>query len=117
MKKKDEVLSRFVEFKAVVENQTNKKIKASRSDNGGEYISNAFRDLCAKEGIKRELTTPHNPQWNGVAERKNRNIMGAAKAMLHDQGLPMFLWVEACNTAVFLQNMSLHKVLGRARSS
>jgi transposase InsO family protein len=84
MKKKDEVLSRFVEFKALVENQTNKKIKALRSDNRGEYISNAFRDLCAKEGIRRELTAPHNPQQNGVDECKNCSIMGAAKAMLHD---------------------------------
>jgi hypothetical protein len=58
MKKKDEVLSRFVEFKALVENQTSNKIKAFRSDNKGEYISNTFKDLCAKEGIKRELTAP-----------------------------------------------------------
>jgi hypothetical protein len=26
----------------------------------------------------------------------------------------MFLWVEACNTVVFIQNKCLHKVLGRA---
>ena len=32
--------------------------------------------------------------------------------MLHDQGLPLFLWAEACNTAVYLQNMSLHHALG-----
>jgi len=61
MKNKDEVLSRFVEFKVLVENHTNKKIKSLRSDNKGEYISNAFRDLCAKEGIERELIAPHNP--------------------------------------------------------
>jgi hypothetical protein len=66
MKKKDEVLSRFVEFKALVENQIDKKIKALSSDNGGGYISNAFRDFCAKEGIEREITAPHNPQQNGV---------------------------------------------------
>ena len=84
MKKKDEVLSKFVEFKALVENQTNKKIKALRSDNRGEYISNAFRDLCAKEGIRRDLIAPHNPQQNGVVEHKNLNIVGASKAMLHD---------------------------------
>ena len=45
-------------------------------------------------------------------ERKNRSIIGAAKAMLHDQGLPLFLWAEACNTAVYLQNRSLHPALG-----
>jgi hypothetical protein len=59
-------------------------------------------------------TTPHNPQRNGVAKRKNHSIVGVAKAMLHDQGMPMFLWAKACNTTVFLQNRSPHKVLGRA---
>lgn len=32
--------------------------------------------------------------------------------MLHDQGLPLFLWAEACNTAVYLQNRSPHRALG-----
>jgi hypothetical protein len=45
-------------------------------------------------------------------KRKNRAIVGAARAMLHDQGLPLFLWVEACNTVVYLQNRSPHRVLG-----
>ena len=84
MKKKDEVLDKFMEFKALVEKQIKKKIKAVRSDNGGEYISNAFKEFCAKEGISRELIAPHNPQQNGVAERKNKSIVGAARAMLHD---------------------------------
>ena len=53
-------------------------------------------------GIRREFTVPYNPQQNRVAERKNRSIIGAAKAMLHDQELLLFLWVEACNTVVYL---------------
>ena len=32
--------------------------------------------------------------------------------MLHDQGLPLFLWVEACYTAVYLQNRSPHRAMG-----
>jgi hypothetical protein len=32
--------------------------------------------------------------------------------MLHDQGLPLFLWAEACYTAVYLQNRSPHKAVG-----
>ena len=59
-----------------------------------------------------ELTAPHNPQQNGVAERKNISIVGVARVMLHDQGLPLHLWVEACNTTVYLQNISPHHVLG-----
>jgi hypothetical protein len=31
---------------------------------------------------------------------KNWFIIGVAKAMIHDQDLFMFLWLEACNTTV-----------------
>ena len=82
--------------------QTGQKIKSLRSDNGGEYTLGEFVEYCAEVGIRREFTIPYNPQQNGVAERKNRSIGGAAKAMLHDQGLPLFLWAEACNMAVYL---------------
>jgi hypothetical protein len=95
MKTKGQVFSRFQEFKSFVENQTGKKIRVLRSDNGGEYTSKEFMEFCVGEGIKRELIVPYNPQQNGVAERKNMAIVGAARAMLHDQGLPLFLWAEA----------------------
>ena len=32
--------------------------------------------------------------------------------MLHDQGLPIHLWAEACNTAIYVQNHCPHRVLG-----
>jgi len=59
--KRDGVFSKFVEFKALVERETRKKVKGLRSDNGGEFVSNIIKDLCAKEGIRRELIVPHNP--------------------------------------------------------
>ena len=34
------------------------------------------------------------------------------RVLLHDQGLPLFLWVDACYTAVYLQNRSPHRVVG-----
>jgi transposase InsO family protein len=113
LKTKSEVFKRFQEFKALVENQTGRKIKVLRSDNGGEYTSTEFADFCTQQGIRRQLTVPYNPQQNGVAERKNRAIVGAARSMLHDQALPFYLWAEACSTAVYLQNRSPHRALGR----
>ena len=37
--------------------------------------------------------------------------MEAAKEMLHDQDLPMHLWVEAARTVVYVQNRTPHRVL------
>ena len=62
MKNKDEVFIKFKEFKALIENHTEKKIKTFRLDNDGEFTSNEFKELCKGSGIKRELSTPYNPQ-------------------------------------------------------
>jgi transposase InsO family protein len=78
MQKKDQTFSNFCEFNALVVKELGKQVKALRSDNGGEYISNKFKYVCSREGILRELIAPHNPQKNGVAERKNRTIVGAS---------------------------------------
>ena len=78
MQKKDQTFLRFCDFKALVEKESAKKIRALQRNNGGEYVSQQFKDFCTTEGIKRELTTPHNPQQNGVSERKKRLIVGEA---------------------------------------
>jgi transposase InsO family protein len=65
---KDEVFNKLKEFKALIENLSKRKIKILRLDNGGEYTSKEFVNLCKDVGIKRELTTPYNPQKNSVAE-------------------------------------------------
>ena len=57
------------------------------------------------------MSTPYNPQQNGIVERKSRTIMEAARAMLHDQDLPMHLWAEAARTTVYVQNHTPHRVL------
>ena len=92
MKKKDEVFKWFLSLKALVENQTGRKIKILRTDNGTEYESNEFNEFCVEAGIKRETTIPYTLEQDGVAERKNRTIMEATRAMLHDEGLLKFLW-------------------------
>ena len=103
---------RLKEFKDLVENLSENNIKTLRSDNGREFTLGDFKDLCKESGIKRELTTPYNPQENVLAERKNRSIMEAVKAMIHDQDLPMHLWAEATKTVVYVQNKISHSAPG-----
>jgi hypothetical protein len=62
LKSKDEVLGKFKEFKALVENLSERKIKILRLDNEGEYTSNEFEIFCKDVEIKRKFTTPYNPQ-------------------------------------------------------
>jgi transposase InsO family protein len=86
----------------LIENLSERKIKILRLNNEGEYTSKYFLRFCRDAGIKRDLTTPYNPQQNGVSERKNRTIMEAVKTMIHDQDLPIHLWAEAIRTTVYV---------------
>jgi transposase InsO family protein len=112
LKSKNEVFGKFKEFKALIENLFERKIKMLMLDNRGEYTSKEFVNFCKYVGIKRELTTPYDPQQNGVVERNNITIMEAVKTMIHDQDLPMHLWEEATRTTVYVQNKLSHSALG-----
>ena len=84
LKTKAGVLAIFQEFKAQVENLTRRRNKVLRSDNGGEYTSMDFSDFYIEARIKREYIVPYNPQQNEFAERKNKTIIEATKATIHD---------------------------------
>nr|GEW00386.1 hypothetical protein [Tanacetum cinerariifolium] len=55
----------------------------------------------------REFSVPRTPQQNGIVERKNRTLIEAARTMLADSLLPVLFWVEAVNTACYVQNRVL----------
>ncbi|GJY25201.1 putative ribonuclease H-like domain-containing protein [Tanacetum coccineum] len=62
---------------------------------------------CTKKGIKREYSVARTPQQNGVAERRNRTLIEAARTMLADSKLPTTFWAEAVSTACYVQNRVL----------
>ena len=96
------VFQTFKKWKCLVENETDKKLKCLRSDNGGEYCSHAFEDYCSTNGIRRQKTVPRTPQENGVVERMNKTIMEHARSMRLHARLPLHMWQEAINTIVYL---------------
>ena len=65
-----------------MEDQTEKKIKVPRTDNGGDFCSKEFEEFCKKCGIARKKAAPYTPQQNGVAERMNKTLMERARSML-----------------------------------
>lgn len=104
IKRKSEVFQKFVEWKALVEKSTGKRLKVLRTDNGGEYTSAEFENYLKGEGIRHELTVPKTPEQNGVAERMNRTLVETVRCMLTDGKLPKKFWAEAINTAVYIRN-------------
>jgi len=68
---KTEVLKYLKEYKAFIENQTNKKLKHFRSDGGGKFINEPFKTFCAKASIIMEQTAPYSLAQNSIAECVN----------------------------------------------
>ncbi|GJT24067.1 putative ribonuclease H-like domain-containing protein [Tanacetum coccineum] len=104
---KDETSEILKNFIKEVENLVDKKVKIIRSDNGTEFKNKVMDEFCREKGIKREYSVARTPQQNGVAERKNRTLIEAARTMLADSKLPTTFWAEAVSTACYVQNRVL----------
>nr|GEX36195.1 putative ribonuclease H-like domain-containing protein [Tanacetum cinerariifolium] len=104
---KDETSPILKTFITGLENQFSLKVKVIRSDNGTEFKNNDLNQFCGIKGIKMEFSVPRTPQQNGIAERKNRTLIKAARTMLADSLLPIPFWAEAVNTACYVQNKVL----------
>lgn len=104
LKSKSDVAPLFQQFVRRVQVETGKQVTVLRSDNGGEYFRKDFENWLLETGIRHERSTPYTPEHNGVAERLYRTILESARSMLHFAKLPLELWAEACNCAVYLLN-------------
>ncbi|GKA22379.1 putative RNA-directed DNA polymerase [Tanacetum coccineum] len=105
LKHKHEVFETFKVFKNEVENQLGKTINAIRSDHGGEYISQEFKDYLKAYGIVQQLTPPYTPQHNGVFERRNCTLLNMVRSMMSLTTLPLSFWDYALESAARILNM------------
>ena len=113
MRYKSEAFEKFKLFQNEVENQLDKKIKALRSDRGGEYLSNEFDDHLRNCGIVSQLTPPGTPQLNGVAERRNRTLLDMVRSMMSQVELPDSFWGFALLSAALTLNRSPTKAANK----
>ncbi|GKA86710.1 putative ribonuclease H-like domain-containing protein, partial [Tanacetum coccineum] len=107
LRTKDETSEILKDFIKQIENQLNQKIKTIRCDNGIEFKNRDFIEFCGSKGIKREYSNARTPQQNGVAKRKNRTLIEAARTMLADSFLPNTFWAKAVSTACYVLNRVL----------
>lgn len=109
LKEKSEAFQKFKDFHELVQNEFGRRIKAIRTDRGGEYLNTEFINYLNKNSIKIQRTAPYSPAQNGVAERKNRTLIEIARCMLTDANLELSFWGEAVTTANFIQNRLIWK--------
>ena len=102
LKHKSEIFGLFKVFKALVENQSGRKLKILIFDNGGEYVNSKFNQYCKDAGIHMQHSIPYPPQQSGVAERKNRSVKEMATCMMEAKALPQKFWAEAINYSSYI---------------
>ncbi|CAI5989760.1 unnamed protein product [Closterium sp. NIES-65] len=94
-----------------VELECGRKLKAVRSDRGGEFLGEAVKAWKAEFGIKTQLSVADTPQQNGVVERWHRTMAEGIRTLLVDSGLPARLWGEALMWVVWVKNRVTHSAL------
>lgn len=104
LRSKDQVASTFIDYITLIENQTDRRIKVLRTDNGTEYVNKRMTDFLREKGIAHQLTCPYSPQQNGIAERMNRTLIEKAKCMIKQAGMPNTFWGESIKMAEFIVN-------------
>jgi hypothetical protein len=90
----------------MAEVQTERKLRAFRSNRGGEFTSTDFTEHCIEHGVCRQLITPYTSQQNSMVECRNQTVVGTARSMIKAKGLPGWLWGEAVATTVYFLSHS-----------
>ncbi|GJY61963.1 retrovirus-related pol polyprotein from transposon TNT 1-94 [Tanacetum coccineum] len=106
-KSKDEAPDDIIKCIQNIQVRLNATVCNVRTDNGTEFVNQTLREFYENVSISHQKSVAHNPQQNGVAERRNRTLMEAARTMLIFSKAPLFLWAKAINIACYTQNRSL----------
>lgn len=93
------------------------------SDNGSQFTSKFFQNVCRILGVKNLFTTTYHPQCNGQVERFNRTMLAALRHYVADHPKEWDLFTDALTYAY---NTQVHRttklapfelVISRAPSS
>jgi len=111
LQKKSDHFAEYKKWLTKAQMHTGIKIKILRSDNGCEYVTNAFKALHDENGTTHQTTVPDTPQQNGAAERLNRGLVETARTMMRHKDVDQDLWADAIKTAVNIKNRVTSRAL------
>lgn len=102
IKGKDEIAKELVQWIEYQSHQYGKRICFVFRDGGTEF--SRIRDYCVQNGIRTDISSPHTPEQNGIAESSNKIIFTKARSMLIDARMPPLFWPWAVERAYFITN-------------
>ena len=116
LRHKYEFFTAYLAFEKYADKQFNKKIKISHSDGGGEFVNSKLSAHFLATGTLHQISCPYTPEQTGMVERRHRIICELGMTMLFHCNAPLYLWMEAFTTVVFLitdclpllSNLKLH---------
>ncbi|GKF45123.1 retrovirus-related pol polyprotein from transposon TNT 1-94 [Tanacetum coccineum] len=89
-----------------VKNHNDIKVKQLRIDNGTEFKNSILVKFCGEKRISQIFSSPYTPEQNGVAERKNRTLIEAARTTVSGSVFSKQYWIKAVATTCYTQNRS-----------
>ncbi|GJX58292.1 retrovirus-related pol polyprotein from transposon TNT 1-94 [Tanacetum coccineum] len=107
LRKKSQSHEMIMSFIRLVENQNDVKVKQIRTDNETEFINHELEIFCNEKGISQNFSSLYTPEQNGVAERKNRTLIEAARTMLNGSVLSKHFRTKAVRIACYTQKRSI----------
>lgn len=90
----------------MVNTQYNRQIQVWQTNNAREFMDASFVSFLSQHGIRHQTLCIYTPQQNGLAKRKNRQILEVVRASLFGMNMPHFYWGEAVKFIVYLINRS-----------
>nr|GEU53531.1 putative ribonuclease H-like domain-containing protein [Tanacetum cinerariifolium] len=111
---KDETSGILKSFITRIENQVDHKVKVIRCDNETEFKNKEMNQFSEMKGIMRKFSVARTPQQNGVAERRHRTLIKAARTMLADSKTPNLSFMRPFGCPVTILDTKDH--LGKFNS-
>nr|GEU30642.1 retrovirus-related Pol polyprotein from transposon TNT 1-94 [Tanacetum cinerariifolium] len=105
--KENQAPKTIMSFIKRVKNQNNIKVKQLRTDNGTEFRTNILVNFYDEKGNSQNFSSPYTPEQNGVAKKKNKTLIEAARTMLLGSVFSKQYWTEAVATTCYTQNRSI----------
>ena len=79
------------------------------SDQGGQFESDLFQQMCRRLGIQKTRTTPYHPESDGMVERFMRTLKDMVAKYVDPHGL---YWDKDIKAYTMAYNSSVHSVTG-----